>query len=479
MPEPLRDHRDASLDAGGSKPDASGGAVSRNPATGEILASYPFDDAAGIERRLAQAEAGYRGWRETPVARRAAVLARLADTLEHDVEPLAALITAEMGKTLAEARAEVRKCAITARWFSQHGPALIADEPAPVEGEDVHVSYLPIGTVLGIMPWNFPLWQAIRAAVPIVLGGNAFLLKHAPNVMGSAYALEAAWLKSGAPAGVFGVVNVDNEPIEAMINDGRIAAVTLTGSPRAGSAVAALAGRALKKSVLELGGTDPFIVLADADIGRAVATAIGARFGNCGQVCLAAKRFILEQPIAEEFTRRFVEAARRIVVGDPTDAATTIGPIAREDLREELDRQVQRAIEGGARVLLGGHKRHGPGWFYEPTILDEVTPGNTAFDEETFGPVAALVVARDAEHALTLANATEFGLSSNLWTRDIEAAKRLARRIEAGGVFINGFTASDPRTPVGGVKRSGYGRELSHFGIREFVNAQAVWTRAG
>ena len=479
MPELLRDHRDASLGAGGSKPGAAGGAVSRNPATGEILASYPFDDATGIERRLAQAEAGYRGWRETPVARRAAVLARLADTLEHDVEPLATLITAEMGKTLAEARAEVRKCAIAARWFSQHGPALIADEPAPVEGEDVHVSYLPIGTVLGIMPWNFPLWQAIRAAVPIVLGGNAFLLKHAPNVMGSAYALEAAWLKSGAPAGVFGVVNVDNEPIEAIINDPRIAAVTLTGSPRAGSAVAALAGRALKKSVLELGGTDPFIVLADADIERAVATAIGARFGNCGQVCLAAKRFILEQPIAEEFTRRFVEAARGIVVGDPTDAATTIGPIAREDLREELDRQVQRAIEGGARVLLGGHKRHGPGWFYEPTILDEVTPGNTAFDEETFGPVAALVVARDAEHALTLANATEFGLSSNLWTRDIEAAKRLARRIEAGGVFINGFTASDPRTPVGGVKRSGYGRELSHFGIREFVNAQVVWTRAG
>ncbi|WP_428377077.1 NAD-dependent succinate-semialdehyde dehydrogenase [Lichenicoccus sp.] len=470
MPDMLPDHRDAS---------SGQAAVSRNPATGEVFAHYPYDDAAAIERRLAAAQTGYRAWRETPVAQRAAVLARLAGILERDVEALAALITAEMGKTLAEARAEVRKCANTARWFSEHGPALIADEPAPVEGEDVYVAYLPIGTVLGIMPWNFPLWQAIRAAVPITLGGNGFLLKHAPNVMGSAYALEAAWLQAGAPAGVFGVVNVDNDPVEAIIGDPRIAAVTLTGSPRAGSAVAALAGRALKKSVLELGGSDPFVVLADADIERAVAAALGGRFGNCGQVCLAAKRFILEQPIAGDFTRRFVDAARNLVAGDPTDPATTIGPIAREDLRETLDQQVQKAIAQGARVLLGGHRRQGPGWFYEPTILADLGPGNTAFDEEMFGPVAAIIVASDAEHALTLANATEYGLSSNLWTRDIDGAKRLARRIEAGGVFINGFTASDPRTPVGGVKRSGYGRELSHFGIREFVNAQVVWTRKG
>ncbi len=452
-------------------------AVSRNPATGAVLARYRHDDAEGIERRLTEARTGYLDWRDTPVDERAAVLARLADALEADIETLAALITAEMGKTLAEARAEIRKCATTARWFAQNGPGFLADEQAPVEGEDVRVCYRPIGTVLGIMPWNFPLWQAMRAAVPIALGGNSFLLKHAPNVMGSAYALEAAWLRAGAPRGVFGVVNVGNDPIEAIIDDPRIAAVTLTGSPRAGSAVAAMAGRALKKSVLELGGSDPFIVLADADLDRAVAAAIGGRFANCGQVCLAAKRFMLEQPIADAFTRKFVEAARRLVVGDPTEEATTIGPIAREDLRDTLDEQVQKAVAGGARVLLGGHPRQGPGWFYEPTILAGIEPGNTAFDEETFGPVASLVVARDADHALSLANATEYGLSANLWTRDRALAERLARHIEAGGVFINGFTASDPRTPVGGVKRSGYGRELSHFGLREFLNAQVVWRR--
>ena len=452
-------------------------ATSRNPATGVVIRQYPFDDAAGIERRLAEAESGYRVWRAMQPAQRSEVLSRLAGILREQAGSLGSLITSEMGKTLREARAEVEKCATTAAWFAEHGPAMLADEPAPVEGDEVYVSYLPIGTVLGIMPWNFPLWQAIRAAVPITLGGNAFLLKHAPNVMGCAYALEAAWLKAGAPPGVFGVVNVGNDPIEAIINDPRIAAVTLTGSPRAGSAVAALAGKALKKSVLELGGSDPFIVLADADIDRAIEAGIAARFNNCGQVCLAAKRFLLEQPIAEEFTQKFIEAARRIIAGDPTDDATRIGPIAREDLRDTLDEQVQKSIEQGARLLLGGRKKEGAGWFYEPTILADVAVGNTAFDEETFGPVAALIVVRDGEHALELANTSEFGLSANLWTSDIERAQRFARRIETGGVFINGFTASDPRTPVGGVKRSGYGRELSHFGIREFVNAQLVWTK--
>ncbi len=472
MPATMRD------DGGSAREAGQPGATSRNPATGALIRHYAWDDDDAIEQRLAEAEAGYRAWRATPVDERAAMLGRLADILEAETEDFAALITAEMGKTMRESRAEVGKCAATAAWFAKNGAALIADEPAPVAEAAVYVSYLPIGTVLGIMPWNFPLWQCIRAAVPITLGGNAFLLKHAPNVMGCAYRLEDAWRRAGAPGGLFGVLNVDNGPIEAVINDRRIAAVTLTGSPRAGSAVAAMAGRALKKSVLELGGSDPFIVLADADIARAVEIAVTARFANCGQGCLAAKRFVLEQPVAEAFTEKFVAAVRKVSVGDPTDEALSFGPIAREDLREELDRQVQASIAGGARLLLGGRRVPGPGWFYEPTILADVAAGNTAFDEEMFGPVAALMVARDAEHAIEIANATEYGLSSNIWTSDVDRARRIARRIEAGGVFINGFTASDPRTPVGGVKRSGYGRELSHFGIREFVNAQVVWDKS-
>ncbi len=466
-------------DHGQSTGSRTAGATSRNPATGAELAHYSFDDAAAVEQRLAAAERGYRQWRDTPLAERAAALGRLADEIRADAEHLAGLMTAEMGKTLGEARGEVEKCANAAAWFAENGAPMLADEPVAAGGDDVRVAYLPIGTVLGIMPWNFPYWQAIRAAVPITLGGNAFLLKHAPNVMGCAYALEAAWTRAGFPAGVFGVVNVDNQPVEAIIADRRIAAVTLTGSPRAGSAVAALAGRALKKSVLELGGSDPFIVLADADLDRAVASAITGRFANCGQVCLAAKRFILERPIAEAFTARFVEAARALTVGDPTDPATKLGPIAREDLRATLHDQVQRSIRSGAELLLGGQALDGPGWFYAPTVLAGVKPGQAAYDEETFGPVAALMIAEDAEDALRIANATEFGLSANLWTADLEQARRLAGRLESGGVFINGFTASNPRTPIGGVKRSGYGRELSHFGVHEFVNAQVVWTRPG
>ncbi len=466
-------------DHGHSSGSRAAGATSRNPATGAELAHYPFDDAAAVEQRLAAAERGYRHWRDTPVAQRAAALARLADEIRADAEHLAGLMTAEMGKTLAEARGEVEKCASTAAWFAGNGAPMLADEPVTAGDDDVHVAYRPIGTVLGIMPWNFPYWQAIRAAVPITLGGNAFLLKHAPNVMGCAYALEAIWRRAGFPEGVFGVVNVDNQPVEAIIADRRIAAVTLTGSPRAGSAVAALAGRALKKSVLELGGSDPFIVLADADLDRAVASAITGRFANCGQVCLAAKRFILERPIAKAFTTRFVEAARALTVGDPTDPATKLGPIARDDLRATLHDQVQRSIQNGAELLLGGQPLDGPGWFYAPTVLAGVKPGQAAYDEETFGPVAALMVADDAEDALRIANATEFGLSANLWTANLDRARQMAGQLESGGVFINGFTASNPRTPIGGVKRSGYGRELSHFGVHEFVNAQVVWSKAG
>ena len=453
-------------------------AVSRNPATGEEIERFPFQTDEDVDRLLDRAEAGFRRWRAVPLAERAAVYHRLAAVLRERADEAAAAITREMGKTLREARAEVEKCAATTAWYAEHGPAMLQDEPVAVDnGDRVHVSFLPVGTILGIMPWNLPLWQAIRAAVPIMLSGNGFMLKHAPNVTRCALLMHEMWEQAGLPTGAFTVLNVGNDGIERVIADRRVAGVTLTGSVRAGAAVAALAGGHLKKSVLELGGIDPFVVLADADVEQAVRFAITGRFANAGQVCLAAKRLILEAPIADEFTTRFLRAAQEVRAGDPTDEASTIGPIARPDLRDGVHEQVTRSIAQGARLLLGGHKVDGPGCFYEPTVLGGVEPGMAAFDEEVFGPVAALVVARDEEHAIALANHSEYGLSSNLWTRDTEKALRIARRLDAGGVFVNGFTATNPRTPVGGVKNSGYGRELSHFGAREFVNAQTVWTR--
>lgn len=453
-------------------------ATSRNPATGELIATYPFQTQSEVEQLLDVNAAAFRLWRATPMRERVTAYRRLSATLRERSETFAALITAEMGKTLVSARAEVEKCAATLDWIADNGPAILADEPVNVEGDDeVHVSFLPIGTVLAVMPWNFPLWQVIRASGPIMLSGNGFMLKHAPNVMGSAYALQDAYEAAGFPKGLFINLIADNETVARTIEDPRIAAVTLTGSMRAGSAVAATAGKALKKSLLELGGSDAFIVLADANIDLAVKAAVEARFQNAGQVCLAAKRFIVEQPIAEEFTRKFVAAVKQLKVGDPLDNANNVGPMARGDLRDELDGQVQRTLAAGATLLLGGKKIEGPGNFYEPTVLANVQPGMAAFDEETFGPVAAITVAENAEHAIVLTNTSDYGLGGSLWTQDLTRAQRIARRLETGGVFINGFPATNARIPVGGVKKSGYGRELSHFGLREFTNAQAVWAK--
>lgn len=453
-------------------------ATSRNPANGELIATYAFQTPSEVERLLDANAAAFRLWRATPLRERVAAYRRLSATLRDRADTLAALITAEMGKTLAAARAEVEKCAATVDWIAENGPAILADEPVAVDGDDqVHVSYLPIGTILAVMPWNFPLWQVMRASGPIMLSGNGFVLKHAPNVMGTAYALQDAYEAAGFPKGLFVNVNTDNDAVARMIEDPRIAAVTLTGSMRAGSAVAATAGKALKKSLLELGGADAFIVLADANLDLAVKAGIEARFQNAGQVCLAAKRFILERPIAEEFTRKFIAAARQVKTGDPLDPTSTIGPMARADLRDELHGQVERTIAAGATLALGGEKIAGPGNFYPPTVLTGVLPGMAAFDEETFGPVAAITIADNAEHAILLANTSDYGLGGSLWTNDVARAQRIARRLETGGVFINGFSASNARIPVGGVKKSGYGRELSHFGLREFTNAQAVWAK--
>ncbi|WP_423784262.1 NAD-dependent succinate-semialdehyde dehydrogenase [Ewingella americana] len=453
-------------------------AISRNPATDELIAAYAFQTADEVESLLAENNAAFRLWRATPMSERVEAYRRLSHILRERSESLAGIITAEMGKTLTAARAEVEKCAATLNWIASNGPAILADEPVSVENDDqVHVSYLPIGSILAVMPWNFPLWQVIRASGPIMLSGNAFILKHAPNVMGSAYALQDAYESAGFPKGLFTNLIADNDMVAEVIADDRVAAVTLTGSMRAGSAVSAIAGKALKKSLLELGGSDAFIVLADANIDLAVTAAVEARFQNAGQVCLAAKRFILEKPIAEEFTQKFIAAVQQLKVGDPLDPQNRVGPMARKDLRDELHNQVERTLAAGATLLLGGKKMEGSGNFYAPTVLGDVAPGMAAFDEETFGPVAAITIADNVEHAIELANTSDYGLGGNLWTEDISRGQRIARRLETGGVFINGFSATNARIPVGGVKKSGYGRELSHFGLREFTNPQAVWAK--
>ncbi|WP_259754311.1 NAD-dependent succinate-semialdehyde dehydrogenase [Pseudomonas sp. GCEP-101] len=448
-------------------------AISRSPATGQELARYTFEDAAQLEASLARTDAAFRQWRDTSIAERVAVLRKMAEVLRANVEPMARMEAQEMGMPVTQARGEINKCANLCEWYADNGPAMLEDEKTSIEG--AYISYLPLGPVLAVMPWNFPTWQVMRGAVSIILGGNTYVLKHAPNVMGCAYQLRDAWLQAGLPEGVFEVLNVEPPLVSKAIADDRIASIAVTGSVGAGAAIASQAGAALKKCVLELGGSDAFIVLADADLDAAVKAAVASRFGNCGQVCIAAKRMILEESIAPAFTEKLLAAVKALKIGDPLADDTFVGPMARFDLRDELHGQVQQAIADGATLLLGGHKLEGEGNYYAPTVLADVKPGNTAFQKEIFGPVASLIVARDAEHALELANDSEFGLSGAIWTADKAKAQHMARRLVSGGVFINGFSASDPRVPIGGVKKSGFGRELSHFGLREFTNPQTVW----
>ncbi len=454
--------------------DFAPGAVSINPANGEMIARYPFDDDAAMNRGLDQARQGQRAWAATSLDERLAFLTRLAQLLRRDIRTLGEMAAREMGKPITQAMAEVEKCAVLCDWYAANGGPMLNDRPTSI-GPDAYVSFHPLGTVLAVMPWNFPYWQSMRGAIPILLGGNGYYLKHAPNVMGCAYLTERVMLEAGLPAGTFKAVNLSNDQVSKAINDNRIAAVAVTGSVRAGSAIAAQAGAALKKTVLELGGADPFIVLADADLESAVKAAVIGRFQNTGQICIAAKRIILEKPIAAEFTERFVEAVKALKMGDPLDESVYIGPMARADLRAELHRQVEDTVAAGARLLLGGKPVDGPGSYFQPTILTGVKPGMVAFKQETFGPVAALIEADDVEHAIAMANDSEFGLSGALWTSNKELAKTLARRMDTGGVFVNGFSASDPRIPIGGVKKSGYGRELSDYGVHEFMNIQTVW----
>jgi succinate-semialdehyde dehydrogenase/glutarate-semialdehyde dehydrogenase len=446
-----------------------------DPATGHELATFAEADERAIEAAVAKSWSVRSGWRDAGIEHRTALLKAVAGVLRADKARYASILTSEMGKPIVEAEGEVEKCAWTAGWVADNAARLLGDEPIETGATHSYVRYQPLGVVLAVMPWNFPFWQAFRAGLPALAAGNVMLLKHASNVPQSALAIEEVFREAGVPDGVFQTLLIGSGAVDRIITDRRVAGVTLTGSEAAGAHVAATAGKALKKTVLELGGSDPFIVLADADIAAAATAACRARNQNNGQSCIAAKRFIVVEDVADDFEKRFVAAVGGLKVGDPMDRGNQVGPLARADLVDALERQVRESVEMGARVLVGGKRLNGAGNYYAPTALGGVKPQMPVFREETFGPVAALIRVRDAEEAIAVANDSDFGLGSSIWTADVERARSLAERVEAGMVFINGMVASDARLPFGGVKRSGYGRELSAIGIREFTNAQTVW----
>jgi succinate-semialdehyde dehydrogenase/glutarate-semialdehyde dehydrogenase len=448
-----------------------------NPATGELIREYPEHDEAEVEARLAQAERAFGSWRRYTFEERARHLSNVADLLRDQAAELARLITLEMGKPIAASESEVEKCAWVCDFYAEHAAQFLANETVATDASRSFVRYDPLGPVLAVMPWNFPFWQFFRFAAPALMAGNVALLKHASNVPGSALAIEAAFREAGLPDGVVTTLLASSERAEALIGSPTVRAVTLTGSDRAGMAIAAAAGRHLKKAVLELGGSDPFIVLADADPAEAARQAARARTLNSGQSCIAAKRFLVDDEVFDRFEEEFVHAMESLKIGDPMDRGNDVGPMAREDLLAGLDDQVQRTVNAGARLLTGGGRLDGPGWYYPPTVLTGVEPGMPAFDEETFGPVAALVRARDAAHAVELANRSPFGLGASVWTGDPARGEALAGEIDAGCVFVNGIVKSDPRLPFGGIKHSGYGRELAEVGIREFTNIKTVWVK--
>lgn len=451
--------------------------TSINPSTGEVLEVFEEWSDDKVRGALKEADQAFVRWRDTSFEQRSVFMKRAAHVLRENQDGYARIMALEMGKPLTQGRAEVKKCAWVCEYYADMAEEFLKDEIVGSSAGRSYVRFPPLGVVLAVMPWNFPFWQVFRFAAPALMAGNAGVLKHSSNVPRCALAIEEVFQKAGVPENVFRTLLIGSGKVDSVIEDPVIKAVTLTGSDAAGRKVAQRAGCVLKKTVLELGGSDPFIVLSDADLTECAAAAVQARTINSGQSCIAAKRFIVEDRIAGPFLSLLQKGMEALVVGDPLDDKTQVGPQAREDLMKELHAQVEKSAAMGAEVLTGGKPLDRPGYFYAPTILTGVKPGMPAFDEELFGPVAAVIRVRDQAEAVQLSNRSAYGLGASIWTRDTRYAEDLARRIEAGAVFINGIVASDPRLPFGGIKNSGYGRELSHYGIKEFVNIQTVWVK--
>ncbi len=448
-----------------------------NPATGKLIKTYEEFPDSKIDSIIEEVHSAFLSWRSTGFSVRAELMNNAASVLRRNKEEYAGMMTTEMGKPLTQSIAEVEKCAWVCEYYAENAESILSNEYVKTDASESFVRFDPLGVILAVMPWNFPMWQVFRFAAPALMAGNAGILKHASNVPQTALAIEKIFREAGFPENLFRTLLIGPQKVDNVIKNPEVKAATLTGSEYAGSKVAGLSGKMLKKTVMELGGSDPFIVFPDADLDEAINTAVTARLINNGQSCIAAKRFIVVESIAGEFEKKFTERMNSVKTGDPVNENTQLGPLAREDLLLELDEQVKKSVEMGAKILTGGERLPGEGFYYPATVLTGVKKGMPAYDEELFGPVAAVIRAKDEEEAIGIANDSEFGLGASLWTTDIEKAKSLAQEIEAGSVFINGLVKSDPRLPFGGIKKSGYGRELSHYGIKEFVNIKTVWIK--
>lgn len=448
-----------------------------NPATGKIEKTYVEFSKDEIKNSIDQAQQTFLKWKATDLSERSRLMKNAALVMKNKRDEYAYIITTEMGKPINQAIAEVEKCAWVCEYFADNADGMLTKEKIETDGSESYVEFNPLGIILAVMPWNFPFWQVFRFAAPSLMAGNVGLLKHSSNVPMCALAIEQIFINAGFPKNVFKTLLIGSEPVKDIIKDPRVKAATLTGSEPAGRKIAEACGKELKKSVLELGGSDPFIVLDDVDLDETASIAVKARLINNGQSCIASKRFIVVEKIYESFTQKFVNAMNQVKIGDPMDESVELGPIAREDLLYELDSLVKESVSKGAKILTGGKVLPGKGYYYAPTILDNLKKGMPAYDDEIFGPVASLIKAKDAEDAVRIANDSPFGLGASIWTKDINKAKRMATEIESGCVFINGMVKSDPRLPFGGIKNSGYGRELSHYGIKEFVNIKSVWIK--